>query len=210
VVPGSGKKGREASDHATREVMQARVLTREGRNALVNLQDESIFLTRAAEELQNYLLSEQVFWPLGLGTHMEVSQLTPGNLLLCERKIQCLSPGTFSSLIIKTEQTRLQWKSHWQQKAAREFLFRLKQWQEHFTEQGKYAQIVRDRVILELLQEEIETVKPGELDLLFKLDELVRSQTIPASFIWEPELEGIFSKEKFWFLYVNYPTRRQA
>lgn len=179
---------------------------------MVSTQEDLLYFTRAAGELEGYLLSEELYWPLGLGQHMEVSQLTPGNLLLCETRLQNL-PSSFEgfhSFLLhqeKIHQIRSQWKSHWLKKITREFSTRLHQWQNNLNESTnigrEYSHIVRDRVILELLQEEHPVILDQDLVLLQKLDELLKSKVVSSQFIWNLELENRFPRTKFWFLYAQ-------
>jgi len=168
-------------------------------------------------ELKTYLLSKELFWPLRLKPapgKPSVAKLTPGNLLFsfacldATRQAKTLAPrreselqkleGEFNTL-------RKKWAVAWEKKATSEFTSRLRQWRLYLNEVERdtkthapyYPTEVRLRVLLELLQDNL--IDTPETDLT-ALDDDLRSHFTPGDFIWDADLSGGFSQEKYWFL----------
>jgi hypothetical protein len=183
-----------------------------------DLNQDLAYLKSAAEDLEAYLLSPVLFWPLsgskGVSLQGESSQLTPGNLLLCKKRV---NNGNWSDDERKTigeinsriQQILEKWQSTWQKKAAEDLAKRIKVWTDYLTNlaqspqrlRGDYAYNVRQRVILQLLSDEI---KAGEPENSLKvLDQRLRNIVQTGDFLWEKELAKGFPAELFWYLYVN-------
>ena len=177
-------------------------------------------LIRAARpELQAYLLSNDLYWPLRLTARtpgsVQVPPLTIGNLILSRARLSALAlpddrQAELAEISRCITEIRGDWRSNWGRKAHREYAARLKLWQQYFHEMRSeshvhasvYANEVRQRVILHLLVEEMLEAPPQpEVDLLRGLDETLRSLLRPGPFVWEPEVERAFPRAVFWFLY---------
>lgn len=161
------------------------------------------FVTAGLPELQTYLLSQELYWPLG----GSLPRLTPGSLLLSLRKLQALDPAAGERLLRQCQEVRQPWQSAWKQKTARETANRLRLWGEFLAEaqadpqrQGhSYRSEVRGRVILQLLLTELPNAP--ERAPLSGLDAVLRQRLQPGPFLWQPELQPAFTEPDFWFLY---------
>ena len=175
------------------------------------------YLQAGVEDLQAYLLSDVLYWPVSVSApHKEPAYppVTLGNLLLSRARLQGRllpedSQKQLSEAVEKMDACRQRWRSAWGRKAARSFHARLTQWQSFLSEHrgrpaehaGRYPYEVRLRVLLALLKPELEGDNARELSLLAAIDSQLERVFIPGSFIWEAELEPSFPKGAYWFLY---------
>jgi hypothetical protein len=172
------------------------------------------------EDLKDYLLSTQLYWPLpvsgGFSKSAPVSSVTPGNLLLSLRRLMATpldanERAQMDEWKTKFDQTRDHWRAAWNRKVSAEFSTRLDSWQNYLNElienpgRGKrgYPSSVRGRCILTLLQTDLDLKGCGAEQALDGLDAHLRSISAPGPFVWEPEVETAFPPEQFWFLYLS-------
>ncbi len=109
------------------------------------------------------------------------------------------------------DECRQRWRSAWGRKAGRSFHARLQQWQAFLADYrsketdhtDRYATEVRVRVLLALLQPEMDSDHEADQKLLAMLDMTLRSVFVPGEFIWEQELSAVFPADTYWFLYGN-------
>jgi hypothetical protein len=167
----------------------------------MNPAQEIAYLQNGAQELETYLLSQELYWALPAN----LPRLTIGNLLLTQLRQN--SPASRAS-ISKIESIRTKWRTNWQNKARREFENRLRLWSNYLQDYTKdahrygadYQGEVRLRAILELLLHEIEN-PPGERAALNGLDATLKAHFQPGDFIWKSELAPAFDPQTYWFLY---------
>ena len=146
------------------------------------------------------------------------SRLTPGNLLLSIKRLSSLQydedrRDLINSKIDQFNFLRKEWKSHWLQKAEKEYAARMDLWhaylQDLFEDQSShalnYAYAVRWRVILKLLEET--GVTPAEVAMitLSTLDDSLQNISEPSGLIWGDEFQSAFPENEFWFLYRSIP-----
>ncbi len=170
----------------------------------------------ALEEMESYLLSDEVFWPISGNPPNggpAYPRLTLGSLLLTERRLKGydLNPNdeaARSKVISEIERLRSKWRVRWEMKAKRSFSVRQRMWG-YFLEEyrsnsqenaGQYAYAVRLRAILELLREE-GGGQTAEIQLLAVQDKSLRPWLESDGFIWEAEVQNGFPKDKYWYLY---------
>jgi hypothetical protein len=174
------------------------------------------YLQAGLEELEAYLLSEDLFWSVTAPPKSRpLPKLTLGSLLLAIAKLKAYSTGSQLSPAQKTEYSQLKrgveahrdkWAVAWQTKAAREYTSRLRQWVHYLNELSKkeethapyYRSEVRIRVLLELLREYAPAQSQPDLD---QLDVVLRPKLTAADFIWDAELQPAFPQKEYWFLY---------
>lgn len=179
---------------------------------MTRFDDDMKYLQGAVSELEPYLLSHELYWPLGSGytRGMVSSRLSLGALLLTIKRLESSTgQGEVSVLLEQVESASRQWRVHWQKKAAREFESRLNLWQNAFAElldrpsqdQGLYSVEIRNRTMLDLLRVDAEGIPPHELTRLEGLDHRLKARLVPSGFIWEADLEPAFPRDKFWYLY---------
>lgn len=169
------------------------------------------FFEAGVQALSDYLLSEELFWPLSGG--VALPRLTPGGLLLAQRRLRGRKGGLDEDARLRRgesalEATRSKWRSAWERKAAREVRARLDLWRNYLqdyraapAEQADaYPREVRWRVILHLLLAEL-SERPPQAEALAGLDRLLRVFFLPGAFVWETELAGAFPAGEYWYLY---------
>jgi len=177
------------------------------------------YLDYALDELENYLLSDELFWPVtvrpsGGGSFLK---LTLGNLLLSLKKLEALSAVRQLTPAQESELRRIQtafeavqrkWQVAWEAKAGREFKSRFDQWgnllsdiKKDFERQAAYyPHEVRLRVLLELLQPHTETNDIDGYELA-PMDAFLRGMLKRDAFLWDPALKPGFPEDVYWFLY---------
>jgi hypothetical protein len=185
-----------------------------------------LLLEAGASELQDYLLSDELFWPVQAIPHAADTQelrLTNGNLLLSIARLGVveLSPQDrqrYETFAVTCEKTRTQWRVKWQKKSQREFQSRFRTWRNFLTElissmvggssnqdetsilQQQYVSQVRLRVILQLLVEDTPQLE-GEEDLLTDLDKRMQTLMVRGQFLWDEVYRQRFPEQTYWFLY---------
>ena len=177
------------------------------------IQKDRSLLEYGAGEIKDYLLSDQLFWPLNSG-----ERLTVGTLLLALLRSQCLAqtPAEIQKIDDINRQISIlrgKWRTNWSNKAALEFHSRLRQWElalrEMLSREQRntvvYTHEVTLRVILSLLQSEILQTDLAAYDRLLILDKQLHAASHKSEFIWDPILKDQFPKEHYWFLYCS-PT----
>ncbi len=156
------------------------------------------FLTEALPQMQDYLLSPELFWPL----KPSLPRLTLGSVLLALSRLDVVDSFRAQQLREDVERVRAQRRSAWDKKIVRETENRLRLWWQFLEEQenagaasrAEYAAAVRNRVILQLIVADF-------LPQLATLDELLRRKFIPGAFVWDEIYRPAFAPADFWFLY---------
>ena len=163
------------------------------------------FLREAVSQLHDYLLSNELYWPLS----GSLPRLTPGALLLELARLETAgtAPSEFPGLQRQFENLHDKWRTAWQKKAAREVSNRARLWSQFLSDFAadpdknaeSYRSEARGRAILQMLLTEQPDLP--EKAALVELDAALRPRLKPGAFLWEPELEPAFPKSDFWFLY---------
>lgn len=181
-------------------------------------QEDLAFLRESVPDLQEYLLSPVVYWPLGGSTRSGdggLSRLSLGLLLLTMKRLHGSQPAVaehqdIQQLLAKIEEIHIQWKTNWSKKATEEFGARLRLWNAFLNEarddpkhaQVEYANKVSWRSMLELLKQDM--VAPTQPELALEQgDTLLRVIGKSGPFVWEPELSKEFLLDAYWFLYFQ-------
>lgn len=180
-----------------------------------SLEHDWEFLHKGTADLKEYLLSQELYWPLSTGPG--TPQFTLGNLLLAQARLSAVAwpperQAELQALNETVEGLHKQWQVTWSRKAKREYSARYKLWmnylQEVFAETGRhsagYASEVRWRAILDLLEPDITEPLEVERQGLASLDGRLRTITHPGPFLWEPEVEPAFPRSSFWYLYIAF------
>jgi hypothetical protein len=176
-----------------------------------------IYLKAGLQELESYLLSNQLFWtvnaspPLGEPGY---PKFTLGGFLffdLCASTLAKTSSqdAAMHSIDADINSCRTRWQVAWERKASWEFGSRLRQWgnvlkeirldpEEHL---DYYRYEVRWRVLIQLLLSEIRELETAQQEQLDGQDLLLRSLFKPGNFIWEPRLAPGFPSDPYWFLW---------
>lgn len=177
------------------------------------------YLEAAAELLENYLLSQDMYWKLNTASppgEPGFPSLTLGNVLLAQRRAanQDLSSGQLrrmSRVQNEIDRIRTRWLSAWEEKAQREYRFRLGMWRNYLEELrqdtrgnlDRYSYEVNRRVMLALLSQESGDIPAAQQELLAGLDLILEGMMVPAGFVWQPSLVGGFPQPDFPYLYYH-------
>jgi hypothetical protein len=170
-----------------------------------------IFIQAGLDELEDYLLSDVLFWPLAGSAGLQ--RLTPGGLLLGMARLQvgCKSPpqsNQLDDLLNRLDIIHGKRRAAWEQKSRQEAHARLNLWKDYLGEYrqspesqaGSYPRQVQWRVLVQLLRRD-SALLPEDDESLAELDKMVKSSWLPGVFIWEPDLETVFPEPEYWFLY---------
>lgn len=179
------------------------------------------YVQAGLEVLEDYLLSDEVFWPLSVNPPAggpDYPRLTLGGLLLSRARLTAYpkSPPQkeqVDQLISKLELIRSKWRVAWEKKATHSFNVRLRMWRDFIEEfqnspqenADRYLYEVRLRTMLKLLKTEGGGQQQPEVDLLSGLDGYLKSVLVTGAFIWEPELQTEFPANEYWYLYGYLP-----
>lgn len=178
-------------------------------------------LSLQLDELKAYLLSPELFWPLG-GRLGDTPRLTLGNLLINLRALQARSENLVPPLqnqLARLEgswqRSREEWAAAISKKALQEMRARLNLWRGYLEDLDEglgsrlyYATEVRNRVLFELLtslppkDEEYDNLR----EAMRSLDARFASMSSPAPFTWDSAYSETFPKDRFPVLYRK-PTR---
>lgn len=181
------------------------------------------YLRAGVEALEDYLLSNELYWPIGVSAPSGARpypRLTLGGLLLSQKRAHALSltpeqRTELARLDERIDTARARWRVAWGNKSARGYSARLKLWRDFLEEYrahpgdnyDRYAYEVRLRVMLHLLEPEARDAEEGkmidraEFELLDGLDQLLRAVFVPGEFIWDPKLASTFLPQPYWYLY---------
>lgn len=195
---------------------------------MADYQQDWDFLRSAAPELESFLLSNDLYWPIKLTAPTpgarQTPQLSVGNIALSERRLtgtmvvgqeQAAAAGIGAQIA----QIKQLWRANWAKKAAREYTSRLKLWQQYVRElradpvqqRSYYANEVRNRTILTLLETDLlDGVPAHEAEQLQMLDTILHGLTEPAEFVWDSQTASAFPRDQFWFLYVVVRSKQSG
>lgn len=161
------------------------------------------FLATGLDVLESFLITDDIFTAMG----GDLPMLTIGGLLLAIRRIKAVGYGARTNAnLMRLETIRTKWRSAWTLKAEREIRARYYQWKDYLQEtleKGEvayYSQQVTWRVMLKLLQEEIDPVL-WEKHKLKELDSIHKNTWRTGRFVWDPILIPGFPEGEYWFLY---------
>lgn len=182
-------------------------------SGLYTPREDMDILHSAAADLEQYLLSQVLYWPVEGGSRArgQAPSLTPGNLLLAQTRLGAIilpqeKAEEVARLNAKVAETRQRWASAWGRKAVQEFSARLDLWNNAVQEIAAnpagaarlYSQDVRGRVLLELL------VTENGAKLLEPADLKLRAVSHSGQFVWPLDLQVAFPSFRFWFLYLSF------
>lgn len=170
--------------------------------------NEFNFYQQGVAELQDYLLSDELFWNLS-----GQDRLTIGGLLFARRRLDhFVFPGgewdLIRSMDLKIQEIKGKWRVAWDKKVKWEISSRLRLWSEYLADywnspdefSDAYSQEVKKRVILQLLENELGGTYPEKRQLTL-LDSHLRASLLPGNFIWQDDQVENFNDSDYWFLY---------
>lgn len=173
---------------------------------MTSIGQDRAYLEAGIPELENYLLSDELYWPVTARGY-NLPRLTLGGLLLTKTRLQAQGEQ-IESLLAQLEAVRAKWQVAWEKKAGREFQSRFGLWGNYLSDYRQqpegnadsYPHEVRNRAMLQLLQPELPQELP-EREALAPLDSALRGNLVPGNFIWEPAVQPGFPRGEYWFLY---------
>ena len=153
------------------------------------------YLQAGIGELEIYLLSKELYWPLSAASPFgepAYPRLTLGGLLLSlersrGRQLTPSQSGQLARIETQLEHTRSRWRAAWGRKAQWEFRSRIRQWENYLNElqidpeshAAFFRHEVRLREMIDLLKPYIDAPNPADLKLLNELDMLMQTLQIP-------------------------------
>jgi len=175
------------------------------------------YLQSSVEELETYLLSGKLFWPLVSASppgQPAYPRLTLGGLLLAQARSRArdLPPDDETRLITlesRIQRAKSKWWLAWTRKAVQEFHSRQRQWRNYLHDltanpdahQPYYPSEVRIRVMMQLLLTEIEPPEEVDQKALVQLDKVLQRIFQPGDFIWDEDLAHFFVRDVYWYLW---------
>lgn len=177
------------------------------------------YLQAALREMQAYLLSAQLFWPLSgrpYAAGQPFLQLTVGNLLLAFDALAAANASAGETrwaevqrLEAEWEAQRIRWAAHVEAKAQRELASRLRQWLAYVEDVREaqlaedYAGSVRPRLVAERLLDVLpkgpQTARAREQ--LVQADRRIDPFLQAGPFVLDPALQFRYPETAFPFLY---------
>jgi len=180
------------------------------------------YVEAAASQLENYLLSKELYRPIGITSRhgkKPFPALTIGNLLLASNRAGGFVSSTKEKMRLSKIQTQInqihhRWAAAWQDRVSVEFSARLKLWSDFLEEYRKepglnfdrYGYEVGRRVIIQLLSEQHSHGPDHETELLSALDRYLRAVYQSGKFIWDDALGRVFPESVYWYLYGRLPA----
>jgi len=170
------------------------------------IEKDRAYLEAGIPELGDYLLSNELYWPIAARGY-DLPRLTIGGMLLVKTRLEACGER-IEALVAQLDAVRSKWRVAWEMKAGREVQARMRLWSNYLTDYRQnqeghadaYLHEVRYRVMLHLLLAEL-FPPPAEQEGLSQLDSVLRASLSPCDFIWEADLQPGFPREVYWFLY---------
>jgi len=173
-------------------------------------------------ELDAYLKSDQVFWPLAPNTPLgsQLPQLTIGGLLEALARAEAAADelsadqrAELSTIRQQHDRSRADRPVAYEQHAVREIHSRLNQWAAFLDEAGRrptdlayYAHEVRARAKIDLLAGVLGGALPAsDKKRIADLDAQLRDRWEPGPFVWDARLQAAFPPDRCWWLYGRWP-----
>jgi hypothetical protein len=173
-----------------------------------------------ADELEDFLLSAELFWPLSrrsAASEAPYPRLSLGSLSLTLDELTALEDELAGAQAAESRQTtlriealRTKWSAGMADKAARELRTRLDLWRAYLDDLDEtprvaeeYVQEVRQRVIISRLLGLAQSIclPPEATSRLQALDDRLMGRFRRSGFIWDARLQSVYPESKFWFLY---------
>lgn len=179
-----------------------------------------------AAEMDEYLRSQTLFWPL---SDSSLPRLTLGGFLMRQYRLiqlrEMLEPGDQARLdaaIERFNEALIEKVVRFEQHAHEELHARLRQWSEYLRDLSKesfaagdfYTSAVQTRVMIRALVDKLE-MPPYELDKrviteIEAYDKALRNYWRPGDFVWPAEWQPAYPQWDYWWLYGRPRSYSQA
>lgn len=179
------------------------------------------YIQAALEVMEKYLLSDEVFWPVGVNPpegEPDYPRLTLDGLFLARARLEAqqISPvqkDRVERVLSDLELYRSKWRVAWEKKAGQCYRVRVHMWRDFIQEYQdnpqenayRFTYEARLRVMLNLSKSEFKVQNTSEVELLNGLDGYLKSVLTPDGFIWDSELQNGFPPGEYWYLYGKLP-----
>ncbi|MBN2386179.1 MAG: hypothetical protein JXB85_04110 [Anaerolineales bacterium] len=172
------------------------------------LEQDLSFFEAGVDELADFLLSNELFWPLSSG-RCELPRLTVGGLLLAQARLRArVERFRLERCELQLEATRVKWRVAWEAKSRLEARTRLDLWTHYLSDYrllpeehaDRYQHEVQWRVMLHLLKAQL-PAPIAETEILVGLDQVLQAGFLPGDFVWEVDLVPAFPRDPYWYLY---------
>ena len=181
------------------------------------LQRDLEILEAMASEMDEYLQSQTLFWPMIKGN---LPRLTIGGYLMRQHRLVSLRDGLdeneqvrLEAAIVRFNETLVEKVVRFEERAHEELHARLRQWGEYLKELSDkslgmgdfYSSHVQTRAMITGLIQKLEG-RPYELDKrvveqLAVYDNVLRNFWEPGSFTWSDKWQPAYPKPEYWWLY---------
>lgn len=188
----------------------------------MNTADEKLsldlkILEAMAAEMDDYLTSDVLFWPLA---RAELPRLTLGGYLMRQHRLMALrhlltddEQARLDEAISQFNQALTERIVRFEQRGHQELQARLRQWSEYLKDVGRkpegsrayYATAVETRAMIEALLDKLQ-MAPYELDKQFLekvavFDSGLRRGWRPGDFVWPEAWQSAYPRSEYWWLY---------
>ena len=172
---------------------------------MATVEKDAAYLEAGIPEMEAYLLSDELYWPITTRGY-SLPRLTIGGILLAKTRLEARGER-IESLVAQLEAVHSKWRVAWETKAGRGVQARMRLWSNYLSDYrhnpeeyaDAYPHEVRYRVMLHLLLAELPAAP--EREELAQLDGLLRANFMTGDFVWDAELSAGFPREVYWYLY---------
>ena len=175
----------------------------------MNIQSDLAIAAVTGKNIDDYVNSEVLFYPLGAGATTAISEFTIGAWLECAWRLGAapLEPAQKAALAAvhaTVDDARGRAKPLYEQKTRREFKSRIDSLNWYLDSgqggPGGYVTQAHTRLKLHLLKLDVTQSEP-ELRRLEGLDNRLRSRFATGAFVFEPKLASVAPMDSMWWLY---------
>jgi hypothetical protein len=168
------------------------------------LKKDLAYIKASASELEAFLLSNDVI------RQLPDLSLSTGGILLAHKRVEAANiEGKIGSSWDEIEKIHDHWKTAWANKCQHELKMRMRLWGDFILglahdgnePSSAYHHQVRNRVIMQLIEDNHPDHAAEFAESIERKDKLLVKYSADHDFIWEPEVQSGFPKEKFWYLY---------
>ncbi len=179
-------------------------------------------LAKMGDSIEKYVPSNELYMSVGGGGFFSASnmpQLTTGAFLLRLRRLThfrdqmtSVQEATLDKAIVQHDSVRKEWAVHYEKKAIREGLSRLKSMNEFFREcrdsmklcaNAYPTEALRRTIVQELVMamDDYGYDKHEVITQTHKTDGELRRWITAGEFIWSETLQAVYPQDSFWWLY---------
>jgi hypothetical protein len=186
-------------------------------NDVAKLAQDVTILAAMADEMDDYLRSDVLFWPLMKGG---LPKLTLGGYLMRQHRLLALphlltaeEQQTVETAVAQFNQALVEKIVRFEQKAHQELGARIRQWREYLKdfrwERGAavagYTSAVETRVMMTAVTDKLQ-MPPYQLDKriteqIALLDNNLRARWHPGDFFWPEAWQPAYPRTEYWYLY---------